>query len=138
MKNEVGWQPVSYEDYMKLSDANDDHSRALMQMKGEEYSTENDFLEMENRLAGMLNKSPEHVSLVLAGKHIAALGIVLDKNELESIDLAKWDERIRDGINLLKITSAFVHARQKDFSLHLSDMEGDVSQAKKLFEAQEK
>lgn len=123
MENKIKQQPVSCEDYLKLSDANDKHSRTLMQLKGEEYSTEGDFLEMENRLAGMLGDSPEYVSLVMAGKHVVSLGIILDKNETDKIDLAKWDERIRDAINLLKITSAFVHAKQKDFSLHLSKLE---------------
>lgn len=112
-------QPVSYEDYMKLSDAYDKYSRTLMSLKGEEYSTGNDFLEMENRLAGMLGDSPEYVSLVMAGKHITAIGIILNKNDPTKINLEKLDERIRDGVNLLKITSAFIHAKQGDFSLHV-------------------
>lgn len=111
--------PVTYENYMKLSDAYDEHSKQLMEAKGEEYSTDSDFLEMENRLAGMLATSPEHVSLVMAGKHITSIGIILDKNQSDEIDLKKLDERIRDGINLLKITAAFVHAKQKDFLLYL-------------------
>ncbi len=105
--------PVSHKDYMILSDAYDEHSKKLMGLKGEEYSIDNDFLAMENRLAGMLGSSPEEVSLVMAGKHITAMGIILEK----------WDERIRDAINLLKITSAFIHAKQEDFSLHLGKEE---------------
>lgn len=116
-------QPVSYEDYMKLSDAYDEHSRTLMALKGKEYSTEGDFLEMENRLAGMFGDSPEYVSLVLAGKHITALGIILSKNKATEISLEKLDERIRDGVNLLKIAAAFIHAKQGDFSLHLGKEE---------------
>jgi len=123
LENKTKQIPVSLESYMELSDANDKHSRLLMQIKGKEYSTEGDFLEMENRLAGMLGDSPEYVSLVMAGKHITSLGIILGKNEVDKIDLAKWDERIRDAINLLKITSAFIHAKQNDFSLHLSKIE---------------
>ena len=110
---------VSYKDYMNLSDAYDKHSRTLMTSKGEEYAVDNDFLSMENRLAGMLGDLPEYVSLVMAGKHITALGIILEKNDVTKIKLEKWDERIRDASNLLKIASAFVHAKQNDFSLHL-------------------
>jgi hypothetical protein len=112
-------QPVSHEDYMKLADAYDKHSRILMAFKGEEYAINNDFLAMENRLAGMLGDSPEYVSLVMAGKHITAMGIILEKNDVTKVKLEKWDERIRDASNLLKIASAFVHAKQNDFSLHL-------------------
>lgn len=115
--------PVSHEDYMLLSDAYDKHSRNLMGLKGEEYSIDNDFLAMENRLAGMLGESPEFVSLVMAGKHITSLGIILGKNSVGEIKLEKWDERIRDAINLLKITSAFVHAEHEDFTLHLGKEE---------------
>lgn len=115
--------PVSCEDYMRLSDAYDKHSRTLMTEKGEEYSIENDFLCMENRLAGMMGDTPEKVSLVMAGKHITSLGIILEKQALKEISLAKWDERIRDAMNLLKITSAFIHAKQNDFSLHLGKKE---------------
>lgn len=111
--------PVSHKDYMVLSDAYDKHSRTLMSAKGEEYSIGNDFLAMENRLAGMLGESPEYVSLVMAGKHITALGIILEKNDVTKINLEKLDERIRDATNLLKITSVFIHAKQQDFSLHL-------------------
>lgn len=111
--------PVSYENYMQLADAYDKHSRTLMTSKGEEYAVDNDFLAMENRLAGMLGDSPEYVSLVMAGKHITAMGIILEKNDVTKIKLEKWDERIRDASNLLKITSAFIHAKQQDFSLHL-------------------
>ena len=111
--------PVSHKDYMSLSDAYDEHSRILMTSKGEEYAINNDFLAMENRLAGMLGDSPEYVSLVMAGKHITALGIILEKNDVTKIKLEKWDERIRDASNLLKIASAFVHVKQQDFSLHL-------------------
>lgn len=111
--------PVSHKDYMSLSDAYDKHSRTLMTSKGEEYAVDNDFLAMENRLAGMLGDSPEYVSLVMAGKHITAMGIILEKNDVTKIKLEKWDERIRDASNLLKIASAFVHAKQQDFSLHL-------------------
>jgi len=111
--------PVSHKDYMKLADAYDKHSRTLMTSKGEEYAVDNDFLAMENRLAGMLGDSPEYVSLVMAGKHITAMGIILEKNDVTEIKLEKWDERIRDATNLLKIASAFVHAKQQDFSLHL-------------------
>ena len=102
---------VSFNDYMKLSDAIDEHSKSLMEEKGQEYSYIGDFLEMENRLAGMTGKEPEHVSLVMAGKHITSIGIILDKFKPEEINLAKFDERIRDGINLLKITAAFIHAK---------------------------
>jgi len=115
--------PVTHKDYMTLSDAYDKHSRSLMYEKGEEYSTDGDFLCMENRLAGMVGKQPEHVSLIMAGKHIASLGIILDKNGPANIKLEKWDERIRDAINLLKITSTFIHAKQGDFSLHLGEAE---------------
>lgn len=108
---------------MKLADAYDKYSRTLMTSKGEEYSIDNDFLAMENRLAGMLGEEPEYVSLVMAGKHITAIGIILDKNEPTEINLEKLDERIRDATNLLKITSAFIHAKQKDFSLHLDKKE---------------
>lgn len=104
---------------MLLADAYDKHSRTLMTSKGEEYSLDGDFLAMENRLAGMLGKEPEYVSLVMAGKHITAIGIILDKNKAPEINLEKLDERIRDATNLLKITSAFIHAKQDDFSLHL-------------------
>jgi len=114
---------VSHKDYMKLADAYDEHSRTLMTAKGEEYSTGGDFLAMENRLAGMLGDSPEYVSLVMAGKHITALGIILQKNPVTEIKLEKLDERIRDATNLLKITGAFIHAKQNDFSLHLDKAE---------------
>ena len=110
---------VSKEDYMKLSNAYDEHSRNLMEEKGKEYSVDNDFLCMENRLAGMTGESPEFISLVMAGKHITSLGIILDKNEPENIDLKKLDERVRDGCNLLKIMSAFIHAKQNNFDLIL-------------------
>ena len=115
--------PVQHEDYMSLSDAYDEHSKKLVAAKGEEYSIDGDFLCMENRLAGMQGKEPEDVSLTMAGKHIASLSIILEKNKPEDISLEKWDERIRDAINLLKITSAFVHAKQNDFSLHLGKEE---------------
>ena len=115
--------PVSHKDYMKLSDAYDEHSKTLMGLKGEEYSIDNDFLAMENRLAGMLGSSPEAVSLVMAGKHVTSIGIILEKCNTTDISLEKLDERIRDAINLLKITSAFVHAKQQDFSLHLGKEE---------------
>ena len=115
--------PVSHKDYMSLSDAYDTHSRELMSLKGEEYSINGDFLAMENRLAGMLGDTPENVSLVMAGKHITAIGIILEKNEVGDIKLEKLDERIRDACNLLKITAAFVHAKQSDFSLHLDKEE---------------
>lgn len=111
--------PVSHKDYMSLSDAYDEHSKNLMGLKGEEYAIDGDFLAMENRLAGMLGDTPEYVSLVMAGKHITALGIILLKNDVDKIKLAKLDERIRDATNLLKITAVFIHAKQKDFSLHL-------------------
>ena len=114
--------PVSKEDYMKLSQAYDKHSDKLMSIKGEEYSLNNDFLAMENMLAGMVNGEPECVSLVMAGKHIAALAVILAKYKAEDIDLAKLDERVRDGCNLLKIMAAFIHAKQKDFSLNLSEI----------------
>ena len=120
----VQQKPVNHKDYMLLSDAYDKHSRTLMTSKGEEYAVDNDFLAMENRLAGMLGDSPEYVSLVMAGKHITALGIILEKNDVAKIKLEKWDERIRDASNLLKIASAFVHAKQNDFSLHLGKGEG--------------
>lgn len=115
--------PVQHEDYMSLSDAYDEHSKKLVTAKGEEYSVDGDFLCMENRLAGMQGKEPEDVSLTMAGKHITSLGIILEKNKPEDISLEKWDERIRDAINLLKITSAFIHAKQDDFSLHLGKEE---------------
>ncbi len=117
-------KPVNHKDYMLLSDAYDKHSRTLMTSKGGEYAIDNDFLAMENRLAGMLGDSPEYVSLVMAGKHITAMGIILEKNDVTKIKLEKWDERIRDATNLLKITSVFVHAKQNDFSLHLGKEEG--------------
>uniref|UniRef100_A0A6M3J1U6 Uncharacterized protein n=1 Tax=viral metagenome TaxID=1070528 RepID=A0A6M3J1U6_9ZZZZ len=114
--------PVSKEDYLKLSKAIDEHSEKLMSLKGEEYSLDNDFLAMENMLAGMVNGEPEKVSLVLAGKHITSLAVILKKCKAEDINLAKLDERVRDGCNLLKIMAAFIHAKQKDFSLHLSEI----------------
>lgn len=116
-------KPISHENYMELVDAYDKHSRALMMIKGEEYSLDGDFLAMENRLAGMLGEEPEYVSLVMAGKHITALGIILNKNDAAKIKLEKLDERIRDATNLLKITSAFIHAKQNDFTLHLGKEE---------------
>lgn len=115
--------PVSHKNYMLLSDAYDKHSRILMSAKGEEYSIDNDFLAMENRLAGMLGDTSEYVSLVMAGKHITALGIILEKNNVTAIKLEKLDERIRDACNLLKIASTFIHAKQQDFSLHLGKEE---------------
>lgn len=115
--------PVSHKDYMSLADAYDKHSRILMSAKGEEYAIAGDFLAMENRLAGILGDTPEYISLVMAGKHIAAIGIILEKNDVTKIKLEKLDERIRDATNLLKITSAFVHAKQNDFSLHLGKEE---------------
>jgi hypothetical protein len=115
--------PVSHKDYMLLSDAYDKHSRNLMGLKGEEYSIDDDFLAMENRLAGMFGDTPEYVSLVMAGKHITALGIILLKNDVHKIKLEKFDERVRDAVNLLKIMAAFVHAKQNDFSLHLGKEE---------------
>ena len=111
--------PVSFEDYMNLSDALDKHARSLMSIKGEEYSSEGDFLEMENRLAGMMAKEPEIVSLVMAGKHIAAMTIILDQQQPKNIKLEKLDERVRDACNLIKIAAAFIHAKQGDFELHL-------------------
>jgi len=111
--------PVSHDDYMKLSTAIDEHSNNLMGIKGEEYSCAGDFLAMENRLAGMMGSTPEAVSLTMAGKHITSISIILEKVPAENINLAKWDERIRDAINLLKITSAFVHGKQNDFELKL-------------------
>lgn len=115
--------PVSHKDYMSLSDAYDIYSRDLMGLKGEEYAIKGDFLAMENRLAGMLGDTPEYVSLVMAGKHITALGIILEKNDPDKIKLAKLDERVRDATNLLKIMAAFIHAKQDDFSLHLGKEE---------------
>lgn len=115
--------PVSHKNYMLLSDAYDKHSRELMSTKGEEYSIDGDFLAMENRLAGMFGDTPEYVSLVMAGKHITAIGIILEKNDVTKIKLEKLDERIRDACNLLKIASAFIHAKQNDFSLHLGKEE---------------
>lgn len=115
--------PVTHENYMLLSDAYDRHSRDLMSLKGEEYSIDSDFLAMENRLAGMLGDTPEYVSLVMAGKHITALGIILLKNNPDEIKLAKLDERVRDATNLLKIMATFIHAKQNDFSLHLGKEE---------------
>ncbi len=111
--------PVSHQEYMRLSDAIDKHSKTLMGEKGEEYSMAGDFLAMENRLAGMIGDTPEYVSLIMAGKHITSLGIILEKQKPEEIKLEKWDERIRDAINLMKICSAFIHAKQNDFTLHL-------------------
>ena len=119
--------PVRHKDYMSLSDAYDKHSRDLMGLKGEEYSIDGDFLAMENRLAGMTGDSPEYVSLVMAGKHITAIGIILEKNRTGKIKLEKLDERVRDACNLLKIMAAFVHAKQNDFSLHLGKEEKQES-----------
>lgn len=119
LKNDSLLIPVLHKDYMFLSDAYDVHSKNLMGIKGEEYSINGDFLAMENRLAGMLGSTPEHVSLVMAGKHVTALGIILEKNDSVKIKLEKLDERVRDAVNLLKIMSAFIHAKQNDFSLHL-------------------
>lgn len=116
---------VTKEDYLRLSEALDDHSQSLMEEKGEEYSIGSDFLAMENRLAGMIGNEPEYVSLIMVGKHITSLGIILDKQDVKSIKLERWDERIRDAINLLKITSAFIHAKQNDFSLHLGKKKMD-------------
>ena len=114
---------VAKENYLSLSDAYDKHSKELVQLKGEEYSIAGDFLCMENRLAGMLGNTPENVSLIMAGKHITSIGIIFDKNKPENIKLEKLDERIRDAINLLKIASAFIHAKQNDFTLHLGKEE---------------
>ena len=126
MSEVINQIPVSFEDYMKLSNAYDKQSEILMTLKGKEYSTDRDFLCMENRLAGMVGTSPEHVSLVMAGKHITSISIILDKNSPDTINLEKLDERVRDAINLLKITSAFIHARQNDFTLHVEkDEKGD-------------
>lgn len=118
-----GLIPVSHKDYMSLSDAYDKHSKNLMGLKGEEYAIGGDFLAMENRLAGMLGDTPEYVSLVMAGKHITALGIILLKNDPDKVELAKLDERVRDATNLLKIMATFIHAKQNDFSLHLGKEE---------------
>ena len=111
--------PVSKENFFKLSDAYDKHSQELMLEKGEEYSLDGDFLAMENKLAGLMTENPAYASMVLASKHIAAMFVILEKLDPNEIKLAKWDERIRDGINLLKIASAFVHASQDDFTLSL-------------------
>lgn len=110
---------VIKESYMYLSDAFDVHSKKLMSSKGEEYSLDGDFLAMENLLAGLMNEEPEYISLTLAGKHVAALVVILTTNMASSVKLDKLDERVRDACNLLKIMAAFIHAKQNDFALHL-------------------
>lgn len=109
--------PVSKEDYLKLSDQYDKHARALCAEKGEEYSLAQDFLAMENKIAGLVEGDPAFLSLILAAKHIAAMFVIIQKTPTNQIDLKKWDERVRDGCNLIKIASAFIHAEQKDFDV---------------------
>jgi len=108
---------VSVKDYFKLSNQIDQYSKSLIKEKGEEYSLRNDFLAMENKIAGIKDEHPALVSLTLASKHIAAMFVMLEKSDPKVIKLEKWDERIRDGINLLKIASAFVHAEHETFDL---------------------
>ncbi len=109
---------VTKEEYLRLSDSYDASARKLVEEKGEEYSLGKDFLAMENRIAGLLTANPAFVSFILAMKHFAAMSVVLQKCCTEEIDLKKWDERVRDGCNLIKITSAFIHAKQRDFEVH--------------------
>jgi hypothetical protein len=110
---------VTKEEYLQYAAQLDKHSEELMSIKGEEYSLDNDFLAMENMLAGMTGLSPAMVTLVMAGKHITAMAVILQKVKQKDINLTKWDERIRDGINLIKICSALVHAEHGNFDLHL-------------------
>ena len=112
-------RPVTKQEYLHYANKLDQHSEELMTLKGEEYSLNNDFLAMENMLGGMLNMDPALVSLAMAGKHITAMAVILNKVKPKDINLTKWDERIRDGINLIKIASVLVHAAQNDFELHL-------------------
>jgi len=98
---------ITKDEYMQLCDNYDKTAKDLMLEKSKGYSVGEDFLSMENRIAGLTNLSPELVSMILACKHIASLFILLEKPEV--LDLEKWDERIRDGTNLLKIASCFVH-----------------------------
>jgi len=109
---------VTKEQYLQLSDAYDKHARELVAEKGEEYSLDGDFLAMENLGAGILDIEAAAFSLTLAIKHIAAMVVILKKNDVSDINLKKWDERVRDGCNLIKIASAFIHAEQNDFTVH--------------------
>lgn len=104
--------PVSLQEYMVLAENYDKSGRELMLEKGKGYSVKDDFLSMENKIAGLTGEAPEFVSMILACKHIASLFVLLEKPDVLTLD--KWDERIRDGTNLLKIASAFVHARRKN------------------------
>ncbi len=114
---------VTKKDYLILSDAFDKHSRTLMTTKGEEYNLYDDFLAMENLLSGLTCNEPEWVSLIMAGKHIAALSIILTKSTAKNIKLEKLDERVRDACNLLKIMAAFIHAKHGDFGIYLGEDE---------------
>ena len=110
---------VSKRQFLKLSNAYDKHSRSLMTEKSEEYSLLNDFLAIENIAADLLSSEPEKVSLGMACKHFSSLVVILNKRKPEDIPLEKLDERVRDACNLLKIMATFVHAKQKDFNLHV-------------------
>ena len=110
---------VTIEQYLQLSDAYYKHARELVVRKGDEYSFNDDFLAMENKIAGIMTADSAFMSLILAMKHIASMVVIMQKNPTKEIDLKKWDERVRDGCNLIKITSAFIHAEQDDFEIHL-------------------
>ena len=107
---------ISKDEYFALSERYDKEANDLMMEKSKGYSSGDDFLSMENRIAGLTGMSPEKLSFILACKHIASLAILLDKPDV--LDIEKWRERVRDGSNLLKIASCFVEKRlgQKFFS----------------------
>lgn len=100
---------VTKEEYIRLAEQTDKAGMDLMLEKSKGYSVGDDFLSMENRIAGLTNTTPEFISMILACKHIASLFILLEKPEV--LDLAKWQERVRDGTNLLKIASCFIEKR---------------------------
>jgi len=101
--------PISKDEYIALCDKYDKAAKELMIEKSQGYSVGDDFLSMENRIAGLTKLSPELISFVLACKHIASLAVLLEKPEVLNLD--KWQERVRDGSNLLKIASCFVEKR---------------------------
>jgi hypothetical protein len=103
---------ITKEEYIKVAEQTDKAGMDLMLEKSEGYSVGDDFLSMENRIAGLTNTTPEFVSMILACKHIASLFILLEKPGV--LNLVKWQERVRDGTNLLKIASCFVEKRLRN------------------------
>jgi len=91
--------------------------RAANLMFGEksvEYSAATgDHLSLENRMAKLMETTPEIATLGLLAKHITALFIQLEKHGTYCVKLDKLDERIIDACNMLKILGAFVHERRK-------------------------